>query len=102
MTLIVIYIITDFWIVNNILAISFCIVCIQTIVLPNFKIGLILLWGLFIYDIFWVFFTPVMNSVASSIDAPIKLLFPRKNNFGILGLGDISIFNILYFNLIII
>lgn len=30
--------------------------------------------GLFIYDIFWVFFTPVMVSVAKSFDAPIKVL----------------------------
>ncbi len=29
--------------------------------------------GLFIYDIFWVFFTPVMVSVAKSFDAPIKV-----------------------------
>ena len=33
--------------------------------------------GLFFYDIFWVFCTPVMVSVAKSFDAPIKLLFPR-------------------------
>lgn len=29
--------------------------------------------GLFFYDIFWVFFTPVMVSVAKSFDAPIKV-----------------------------
>lgn len=28
---------------------------------------------LFFYDIFWVFFTPVMVSVAKSFDAPIKV-----------------------------
>ena len=33
--------------------------------------------GLFFYDIFWVFGTPVMVSVAKNLDAPIKLLFPR-------------------------
>jgi hypothetical protein len=35
------------------------------------------LWqaGLFVYDIFWVFFTPVMVSVAKSFDAPIKVCF---------------------------
>ncbi|XP_021318294.1 uncharacterized protein LOC8086487 isoform X2 [Sorghum bicolor] len=32
--------------------------------------------GLFVYNIFWVFFTPVMVSVAKYFDAPIKLLFP--------------------------
>lgn len=29
--------------------------------------------GLFVYDVFWVFFTPVMVSVAKSFDAPIKV-----------------------------
>ncbi|PNX91774.1 signal peptide peptidase-like protein, partial [Trifolium pratense] len=50
--------------------------------------------GLFVYDIFWVFFTPVMVSVAKSFDAPIKLLFPTadlKRPFSMLGLGDIVI-----------
>ncbi|MGS7457275.1 hypothetical protein [Mycobacterium tuberculosis] len=32
--------------------------------------------GLFFYDIFWVFFTPVMVSVAKSFDAPIKVSVP--------------------------
>jgi len=44
--------------------------------LPNFKVGFILLWGLFFYDIFWVFGTDVMYAVAKNIDAPIKILFP--------------------------
>lgn len=39
--------------------------------------GAVLLSGLFVYDIFWVFGTPVMVTVAKSLDAPIKLLFPR-------------------------
>ncbi|QHO47680.1 Signal peptide peptidase [Arachis hypogaea] len=29
--------------------------------------------GLFVYDIFWIFFTPVMVSAAKSFDAPIKV-----------------------------
>ena len=39
--------------------------------------GAVLLSGLFFYDIFWVFGTPVMVTVAKSLDAPIKLLFLR-------------------------
>ncbi|XP_027768953.1 signal peptide peptidase-like isoform X2 [Solanum pennellii] len=65
------------WLANNVLGLAFCI---QT--------------GLFVYDIFWVFFTPVMVSVAKSFDAPIKLLFPTadaKRPFSMLGLGDIVI-----------
>jgi len=54
------------------------------------------LGGLFVYDIFWVFGTDVMVTVAKSFDAPIKLLFPKnlmavKYQFSMLGLGDIVI-----------
>jgi minor histocompatibility antigen H13 len=37
---------------------------------------MLMLWGLFFYDIFWVYGTDVMLTVAKSIDAPIKLMFP--------------------------
>ena len=56
------------------------------------------LCGLFVYDVFWVFCTPVMVTVAKSFDAPIKLLFPRtldlvsaERPFSMLGLGDIVV-----------
>ncbi|XP_043815976.1 signal peptide peptidase isoform X2 [Manihot esculenta] len=65
------------WLANNILGLAFSIQA-----------------GLFVYDIFWVFFTPVMVSVAKSFDAPIKLLFPTRDAarpFSMLGLGDIVI-----------
>ncbi len=79
--------------------------------------GVVLLSGLFIYDIFWVFGTNgkslffliysnyflcvilVMITVAKSFDAPIKLLFPQDliengllaaNKFAMLGLGSFS------------
>lgn len=68
--------------------------------LGSVDVGMILLGGLFFYDIFWVFFTPVMVTVAKSFEAPIKLLFIRslsledgamKPQFSMLGLGDIVI-----------
>lgn len=36
-----------------------------------------LLTGLFIYDVFWVFATDVMTTVAKIIDAPLLLQFPH-------------------------
>ncbi|KAF7153486.1 hypothetical protein RHSIM_Rhsim01G0194700 [Rhododendron simsii] len=82
------------WLANNILGLAFCIQGIEMLSLGSFKTGAILLGGLFVYDIFWVFFTPVMVSVAKSFDAPIKLLFPTADSgrpFSMLGLGDIVI-----------
>lgn len=42
------------------------------LLLNNMIIGCILLGGLFVYDIFWVFYTDVMVTVAKSFEAPIK------------------------------
>ncbi|KAK9075192.1 hypothetical protein SSX86_003513 [Deinandra increscens subsp. villosa] len=88
------YVAQKHWLANNILGLAFCIQGIEMLSLGSFKTGAILLAGLFFYDIFWVFFTPVMVSVAKSFDAPIKLLFPTgvaARPFSMLGLGDIVI-----------
>ncbi|KAL1337841.1 hypothetical protein HN51_032536 [Arachis hypogaea] len=88
------YALRKHWLANNILGLAFCIQGIEMLSLGSFKTGAILLAGLFVYDIFWVFFTPVMVSVAKSFDAPIKLLFPTADSarpFSMLGLGDIVI-----------
>lgn len=82
------------WLANNTLGLAFSIQGIEMLSLGSFTIGAILLGGLFFYDIFWVFFTPVMVNVAKSFDAPIKLLFPTRDAlrpYSMLGLGDIVI-----------
>ena len=89
------------WYINNILGISFCIQGIQRFSLGTYKIGMILLIGLFFYDIFWVFGTDVMVTVAKNLDGPIKILLPRSldadpitgklKDLSLLGLGDIVI-----------
>jgi len=84
------------WMFNNAICIVFCIFALQTAFIGTFQIGMLLLVLLFFYDIFFVFGTDVMLTVAKDIDAPIKLMFPTdlsadppKHN--ILGLGDIVI-----------
>lgn len=89
-----VYIYTKNWLFNNILATLFCVHGIQFMFLGTFQTGFILLSLLFFYDIFFVFGTDVMLTVAKSIDAPIKLLFPKNwsttpPEFSLLGLGDI-------------
>ncbi len=92
------YITTKHHIGNNIFGIAFSIQGISSLSLGSYKTGAILLTGLFFYDIFWVFGTDVMVTVAKSFDAPIKLLFVRTfatadtdATFSMLGLGDIVI-----------
>lgn len=88
------------WFANNVLGLAFSLQGIEHLSLGAVQNGVILLCGLFFYDIFWVFATPVMVAVARNFDAPIKLLFPRgpldalgdgKRQFSMLGLGDIVI-----------
>jgi len=94
------YLMTNHWMANNIFGIVFSLQGIEMIALGSFFNGCILLSGLFFYDIFWVFGTEVMVTVAKSFDAPIKLLFPQPGFMpdgvtpsrpSMLGLGDIVI-----------
>jgi len=90
------YVMTKHWILANAIAVCFSVCTIEMLSLGSFQIGCILLGALFFYDIFWVFGTEVMVTVAKGIDAPIKLLFPKdlaadKLQFSLLGLGDIVI-----------
>jgi minor histocompatibility antigen H13 len=91
------YIWSKNWVYNNVLCLIFCTHALQSMFIGNFKNGFMLLTLLFFYDIFFVFGTDVMLTVAKGIDAPIKLMFPKdytkegKAAFSILGLGDIVI-----------
>jgi len=87
------YILTGHWLSSNLFGIAFSIQGIELIHLGSVLNGVILLSALFFYDIFWVFGTDVMVTVAKNFDAPIKLLFPRVSmpNPAMLGLGDIVI-----------
>lgn len=89
---------TKHYMLNNIFGIVFCVHALERISIGSYKIGAILLVGLFFYDIFWVFGTDVMVTVAKSFDGPIKLLFPVElptataaGKFSLLGLGDIVV-----------
>lgn len=93
------YIINKHWIANNLFGIAFAINGVELLHLNKVVTGCILLCGLFVYDVFWVFGTNVMVTVAKSFEAPVKLVFPQDllehgltaNNFAMLGLGDIVI-----------
>lgn len=83
--------------ITDILGLSFSYNAICLLKIDSFKTGCILLSGLFFYDVYWVFGTDVMVTVATSLDVPIKLLWPKSLGFAsergytLLGLGDIVI-----------
>lgn len=93
------YLFKKHWIANNLFGLAFALNGVELLHLNNVSTGCILLGGLFVYDVFWVFGTNVMVTVAKSFEAPIKLVFPQDllekgldaRNFAMLGLGDIVI-----------
>ncbi|KAF9452367.1 hypothetical protein P691DRAFT_722117 [Macrolepiota fuliginosa MF-IS2] len=83
--------------ITDILGLSFSHNALSLLKIDSFKTGSILLSGLFFYDVWWVFGTEVMVKVATSLDVPIKLLWPKsltlasEHGYTMLGLGDIVI-----------
>lgn len=82
---------------TDVLALSFSYNALCFLTLDSFKTGCILLSGLFLYDVWWVFGTEVMVKVATNLDVPIKILWPKSlvfstaRGFTMLGLGDIVV-----------
>jgi len=81
------------------LGIALCVTGMSFLRFPNCRVAIFLLCGLFVYDIWWVFFSKpvfgenVMVSVATKLELPVKLMFPRSiqgaYGYTMLGLGDI-------------
>ncbi|PCH43861.1 hypothetical protein WOLCODRAFT_138641 [Wolfiporia cocos MD-104 SS10] len=82
---------------TDILALSFSHNALALLKIDSFKTGCVLLSGLFLYDIWWVFGTEVMVKVATTLDIPIKIVWPKsllfsdERGFTMLGLGDIVV-----------
>lgn len=79
------------WLLSNFLALCLATAALAFLRLDSFITAFALLGALLAYDIFWVFFTPVMVTVAKGIDAPIKLQAPKGVEFAMLGLGDVVV-----------
>ncbi|KAK5687626.1 hypothetical protein LTS10_001766 [Elasticomyces elasticus] len=95
------------WYLTNLQGFAVCYTAFQMLSPTSFTTGSLLLAGLFCYDVWAVFFTPLMVTVAKNLDQPIKLVFPRpeeavqkqvqvpflppapKTQYSMLGLGDI-------------
>lgn len=92
--------VAKYWWLTNVLGFAFSYGALQFMSPTTFVTGSLILCSLFLYDIYFVFFTPLMVTVATKLDVPIKLLFPRPPSPGqdpgvvslaMLGLGDIVI-----------
>jgi minor histocompatibility antigen H13 len=76
---------------NNIIAFSISFFATLSIRIEKFTAAGPLLWSLLIYDVFFVYSTDVMTSVAVNLRGPIKLIYTKPNGRSVLGLGDIVI-----------
>jgi len=89
------------WWLTNLQGFAVSYGALQLMSPTTFATGTLILSGLFFYDIWAVFFTPLMVTVAKNLDVPIKLVFPRPDepsgkpgeppikSYSMLGLGDI-------------
>ncbi|KAK5175233.1 uncharacterized protein LTR77_000370 [Saxophila tyrrhenica] len=89
------------WFLTNLQGFAVSYSALQLMSPTTFATGSLILGALFCYDIWAVFFTPLMVSVAKNLDQPIKLVFPRPDepgktpdeppvrSYSMLGLGDI-------------
>jgi minor histocompatibility antigen H13 len=92
--------VSDAWWLTNLQGFAFAYSALQLMSPTTFATGSLILCALFFYDIYFVFYTPLMVTVATKLDVPIKLLFPRPlehgqvaadRNMAMLGLGDVVI-----------
>lgn len=102
------------WVLQDILGVAFCLKMLKKVRLPSLKICSIFLILLFVYDIFFVFITPLFTKDGSSVmvdiatgrgsssgeKLPIVLMFPKMNineyascflPYSLLGFGDIFV-----------
>ncbi|KAH6557643.1 hypothetical protein KP509_1Z102100 [Ceratopteris richardii] len=88
---------------NNFVAVCIVTELLNLLSLGSFITAAVMLCGLLLYDVFWVFGSPhvfgdnVMLTVATStaIEGPMKLIFPSWNTtaanpYSVLGLGDVA------------
>ena len=79
------------WYLNNLSAFAFVYGALQVMTPTTSWTATLILGGLFVYDIYFVFYTPLMVEVATKLDIPAKMLFPRPEGMSMLGLGDLAV-----------
>ncbi|KAJ1286790.1 hypothetical protein BS78_03G378800 [Paspalum vaginatum] len=91
------------WVGQNLMGICMMILVLKVVHMPNIKVATALLVAAFLYDIFWVFISPlifkksVMITVARGTDdgpsLPMVLKMPKEfdswNGYDMIGFGDI-------------
>ncbi|XP_065054668.1 signal peptide peptidase-like 3 [Rhopilema esculentum] len=61
--IVLMWILTGHWLLMDALAMALCIAMIAFVRLPSLKVSVLLLFGLLVYDVFWVFFSEYIFKV---------------------------------------
>jgi len=85
------------WVVNDVLGFSIAVLIIASVRVTNLKVATVLLVMVLLYDVFWVYISPlifhedVMLSVTDKLDLPVKIAVPffRGSGTSIISLGDV-------------
>ena len=67
LTIAISWLVTQNWVLNNILGINICLIAMKTLRLNQLLPGAVLLTLLFFYDIFWVFYSPKFTKGGKSV-----------------------------------
>lgn len=91
-SIVCIWVLTGHWLLMDAMGMGLCVAFIAFVRLPSLKVSTLLLTGLLIYDVFWVFFssyifsTNVMVKVATRpADNPVGVVARKLNLGGSLG-----------------
>lgn len=76
-----IWIMTGHWLLMDALGMGLCVALIALVQLPNLKVSTLLLIGLLIYDVFWVFFSSYLFSTNVMVRVATR---PAENPIGII------------------
>lgn len=61
--IVLLWIVTGHWLLMDALAMALCVAMIAFVRLPSLKVSVLLLFGLLVYDVFWVFFSEYLFNV---------------------------------------
>jgi signal peptide peptidase-like 3 len=93
-TVVCIWVLTGHWLLMDAMGIALCVAFIAFVRLPSLKVSTLLLMGLLVYDVFWVFFssyifsTNVMVKVATRpAENPVGIVARKLNLSGIVRVG---------------
>ncbi|KAI0019694.1 signal peptide peptidase-domain-containing protein [Xylariomycetidae sp. FL0641] len=86
-----IYYTTESNFLSNVIGYAFSYSGVILLSPTTFATGSGVLYGLFFYDIYMVFYTPYMVTVATKLEVPVKLVFEGPKGPSMLGLGDIVV-----------